>query len=319
MVFYKLGNRPLRDYDESIYAQVAKEALVSHHQLGFTWLGNEGLGRNLFWFEKPPLMVWLTEFSYKVFGLNEFAARFWVAIFSVAIFVLTYFTAELLFNSQKTALLSSSLFFISFQFIDNTGVLQFDIPVTFFILLAIFSFYLSLKVSNKFYYLFWLALGLGVLTKSVIGLLPLPIIFLYSIAYRDFSYLKLKQFYWGLVLFLAIILPWHIIETVRYGKMFWGQYLLYHVLERFAQPLEGNKGTFWFYWDIIYSRKLLISLAIVSFAYFLLSKKLKHNNYGLIFIATIFTFLFFSSAKTKLAAYILVLYPLLTRVALILP
>lgn len=311
IVFYKIGSKPLQDYDEGIYAQVAKEALLSHHQLSFTWLGNQGLGRSPLWFEKPPLMIWLTELSYKAFGVNEFAARFWVGIFSVAIFILVYFTAKLLFKSQKIALVSSSLLFISFQFIYNTAVLQFDLPVTFFVLLTIFSFYLSLKVSNKFYYLFWAALGLGVLTKSVIGLLPLPIVFLYSLIYRDFSYLKLKQFYNGLVLFLVIILPWHIIETIKYGKVFWGQYLFYHVLERFAQPMEGNKGTFWFYWDILYRGKLLISFTVISIVYFLFSKKLKLNSYGLIFIATIFTFLFFSSAKTKLPAYILVLYPFL--------
>src|SRR5271163_1537264 len=94
--FYHLGKRPLIDYDESIYAQVARESLQNGNQLGFTWLGNTALHRSEMWFEKPPLMIWLTEISYLAFGVNEFAARFWTAIFAVLTLPLAFlFTRKL--------------------------------------------------------------------------------------------------------------------------------------------------------------------------------------------------------------------------------
>ena len=307
ITFYHLGKKPLLDYDESIYAQVARQAFENKNQLGFTWYGNNGLYRTGFWFEKPPLMIWLTESAYFVFGINEFAARFWTAVFALLTFVLTFFFTKKISQSFTAAILAVSVFFIAFQFIYNAGVLQFDIPVGFFILLSLFSFWLG-KEKSKFYFIFWLSLGLGVLTKSVIGLLPLPIIFVYSLLARDFFYLKSKNFYLGSLLFLVIALPWHIIESVRYGQNFWQQYLFYHLLQRYETGLEGNGQPFSFYWDIIFQHRLLFWSLILSLVYFAI-KSFKSKNYLFVALTLLFIFLFFSTAKTKLLAYILVIYP----------
>ncbi len=297
------------DYDESIYAQVSQEAFNHHTQLGFTWLGNTGLRRNLEWFEKPPLMIWLTEVGYSIFGINEFAARFWVSLFALGTLVLTYFVVKKLFKSNLAAILALATYFISFQFIYNSRILQFDIPVAFFILLSIFAFQLAVE-KTKYFYLLGASLALGLMTKNVIGLLPLPIIFLYSLFTLNFKYLKSRDFYGGVGLFLLIAVPWHLIESIKYGKSFWHEYLFYHVLGRYSAPLENNKGSFWFYWDILFKHRLLALLSIGSLIYFF-TKALKDKLYALFLVSTVFIFVFFSCSGTKLPAYILVIYPFL--------
>src|SRR5437879_1872073 len=60
---------PFLGPDEARYAQVGREMLergdwVTPTLGGFNWL------------EKPALLYWLEIVSYKIFGVNEFAARF---------------------------------------------------------------------------------------------------------------------------------------------------------------------------------------------------------------------------------------------------
>jgi 4-amino-4-deoxy-L-arabinose transferase-like glycosyltransferase len=306
-IFYHLGSRPLVDYDESIYAQVAQESFQNGNQLGFTWLGNIALHRTEMWFEKPPLMIWLVEISYSVFGVNEFAARFWTATFAVLTLPLVFFFARKLSQSFAAAILAVAAFFIAFQFDDFAGVLQLDIPVGFFVLLALFSFWQA-KGKSKFYFLFWAALGFGVMIKSVIGLLPLPVIFIYSLTAKDFGWLKNKNFRLGTLLFLAIVLPWHIIESVRYGENFWRQYLFYHVLQRYSGTLEGNGGPFFFYGEIIFRQEILFWSLMISLVYFI-AKSFKLKGHLFVTMAALFIFLFFSAAGTKLPPYILAVYP----------
>ena len=70
LVLYQNGKKALKDFDEGIYAEVAREAYanpsISKHFLDFEWKGNIGLDRTKYWFEKPPLMIWLIEGLYKM-------------------------------------------------------------------------------------------------------------------------------------------------------------------------------------------------------------------------------------------------------------
>lgn len=309
LIFYRLGDRPVLNYDESIYAQVAREAMQNQSQLGFTWLGNIAERRpTKMWFEKPPVMIWLVEVSYHVFGINEFAARFWTAIFAILTLPLTFLFAKKMSQSFLAAILAVAAFFIAFQFDDFSSVLQLDIPVGFCVLLGLFSFWQS-RENDKFYFLFWAALGLGLMIKSVIGLLPLPIILFFSLLAKDFYYLKRKNFWFGFLLFLAIVLPWHIIEQIRYGREFWQQYLFYHLLDRYSSTLEGNGGTIWFYADILFRQPILFVSLLLSLIYFIV-KSFTSKAHLFVTVGFLFIFLFFSNAGTKLPPYILVIYPL---------
>ena len=78
-----LGAAPLFDWDEINFAESAREMLLtgnySRVQINF----------QPFW-EKPPLFFWMQAFCMKLFGINEYAARFPNAIFGI-ITMLTLF------------------------------------------------------------------------------------------------------------------------------------------------------------------------------------------------------------------------------------
>lgn len=74
-VFYLwgLGSQPLVGPDEPRYAEVAREMLARHDFITPTLGGFP-------WFEKPPLLYWMMAASYRVLGVNEYAARLGPAI-----------------------------------------------------------------------------------------------------------------------------------------------------------------------------------------------------------------------------------------------
>jgi hypothetical protein len=65
-----------------------------------------------------------------------------------------------------------------------------------------------------------------------------------------------RAFTLGLLLFLAIVLPWHLTMLHRFGHLFLDQYLGLHVLTRATSQIEGHLTPWWFY-----LRVLLVSAA----------------------------------------------------------
>lgn len=64
-----IGNSPLFDWDEVNFAECAREMLISGNYREVQ------LNYQPFW-EKPPVFIWMQTLSMKLFGINEFAARF---------------------------------------------------------------------------------------------------------------------------------------------------------------------------------------------------------------------------------------------------
>lgn len=88
-----LGNVHLFDWDEINFAEIAREMVVSgkygEPQINFTPFT-----------EKPPLFFWLQAISMKIFGVNEFAARFPNALLGVLVLPLLYHTGRKLKDNR---------------------------------------------------------------------------------------------------------------------------------------------------------------------------------------------------------------------------
>src|ERR1044072_1358479 len=67
--FFVSGKIAFLGPDEPCYAEVAREVFVGGDYISTHLAG-------CLWFEKPALYYWLAALAYRVFGVNEFAARF---------------------------------------------------------------------------------------------------------------------------------------------------------------------------------------------------------------------------------------------------
>ena len=93
ITFSNLGNLPLFDPDEPVYAETALEMLHNQDFISPRIYGD-------FWYDKPPMYYWLVAGAFKIFGVGEFAARFPSAFLAVAASILVYLSGRKLFNDR---------------------------------------------------------------------------------------------------------------------------------------------------------------------------------------------------------------------------
>lgn len=86
----------ITDPVESNYALTAKEMLASGDYVSPRIFGN-------YWYDKPIFFYWELIAAFKLFGINDFAARFFPALFGVAGVLLAY-----AFSTRKRAFSQAS-------------------------------------------------------------------------------------------------------------------------------------------------------------------------------------------------------------------
>lgn len=323
-IFYlvNLGKLPLEDYDEATYAQVLKESVQKENYLSFTPLetmlltGFTYFGNN--WFEKPPLQFWLTAASAKVFGFNEFALRLPSALFGILTVILVYLIVEETAKNKLAAFLAASLLILMPFFLSATKNFRMDVPVSAAILASFYFFTLSLK---KKAFLIWsgAALAVGVLFKSIIAFLALPIILIWSLLWRRWDWIKNRYFIYSAITSVIIISPWHLYQSFKFGSAFWQNYLGYHIFARATQNILGSKITVSYFISLLWkASEPLIPIfltAIILILFF--RKRLARTSKELFYLAwtallsALFIFIVFSLVKTKLITYYTPMYPFL--------
>ena len=178
-----LGSVHLLDSDEAKYAESAREMLVTGDYLTVQ-IDYEPFP------EKPPLFFWLQAISMKIFGINEFAARFPNIICGFASLILLYYLGRQLYGHRFGLLwiLSYGSAILPFFFF-KSGII--DPWFNLFILMGVawFIFYLDperWKYRMQNVVLSALFFGLAVLTKGPVALLIFLLCFLVYLAVNRF-------------------------------------------------------------------------------------------------------------------------------------
>lgn len=305
LFIFRLGTDALIDYDEATYAQVFAEAVRSSDFISFTRLSQP-------WFEKPPFYFWMMAASSAVFGISEFAMRLPAALAGIGTVMLVWLIARIHSRNEWIACLAGAILLSTGTFLSPSRQIRMDVPVAFFLLLA---FYCRLK--GKDHPLWYLGIGItcamGVLMKSVIGFFVFPILIIASIAYRDWRWLKSAYTWFGAGAMLALLLPWHLYESARFGSAFWNEYLFHHVLKRFSHPiLGGNVSTLSYIKLLFRFAEPWIPVFLIAAAATPALKRTAPERYRtLAAIGWIIAFIFltFAVARTKLLFYLVPIYP----------
>ena len=313
-IFSNIGLYPLIDIDETRYVNMSK----------FMFLNKEYITPMLNFepfLEKPPLYFWLNILSFKLFhNFSLFACRFSLGLVAAfGIFVQFYFSSFISKN-KFFGFLSSSILLSSVWYIVFSHIAILDMHFCVFSACAIYCAIVPLfgiKEENKkyFWYLGYIFMALSILAKGFIGLaLPCGVVF--------FTYLyqkKLKELFKpiyiipGVIVLFLLCAPWHILMYKIHSQNWIDMYILKH---HFARLLNseglGRKQPFLFYIPVII---LGFIPWIFSFVAQIVKdiraiKELKENKILVFsYIYALFTFLFFSSASTKLPSYILTVFP----------
>jgi len=321
LVFYKLGKTSLIDWDESIYAQVSRNIIRDvGDPFGLVWREDLYLDNGSHWFEKPPLYMWLTSFSYIVFGVNEFSARFFSGLSGIAGVIALYFFGKDMFG-KKVGLISALVLATTMHWVFQSRNGTLDAMASLWILASMGSFFKALTDSSKWKWV-GVFLGLTLMTKSALVLIPIASIFLYvlytkAVLKNSFQpRLYLTAVFW----FFAIGFPWHLIEYTRYGKEFFDSYFIYHILNR-SSGIEGHQNDlFWYitvikvwfrHWFVILIPAMFLVISKITSKK---SSRVESGKFAFLVIWILVTFLIFSFSVSKIQWYILPAYPALSLV-----
>ena len=310
--FVKLGNMALTDPDETFYAESAKEMLDSGQ-----WSTPLIFGEPQF--EKPPLYYWLIMASYKMFGVNEFAARFPSAVLAIFGVLGIFFLGRILFSSF-CGFISGIVFATCVEGLVLSRGCVTDMTLTVFILLC-FTFFLIGQARQKtiFYLMAAAMAALAVLTKGPIGLfITGAVILLYLIFSRQLGELKKIPIGQCLAIFLVVALPWYIVVTRIHGARFISEFFGFQNVTRFLHPEHTSGISPFFYIPVVIGGLFPWSLFLPSGAWLMyknrkFSSKIKASNLFLL-VWFLLVFVFFSTSKTKLVTYIFPLFPVLAVV-----
>jgi 4-amino-4-deoxy-L-arabinose transferase-like glycosyltransferase len=306
VLLFGLGKNSLRDYDEGIYAQVAREMVENKEWITLHFSGEP-------WFEKPPLSIWATAVLYKYFGINEFSARATSATAGCLVLLLTYSLGQFLFD-RRVGFIAALLLLTSYEFIRQSRNGTMDMILTLFVYIIIYAYY-RLRVGKQgWWYIIWGAFALGFLVKSWAVLIVLPVVVVsLFLDNNTINHLQSKQFWKGFILAVALILPWHLIMYIYHGDDFINRYLFYDFLVRSSTSLEGNVGGPRYYFDRLQHDFspwfLLIPIGIVTSITEIFSSQFR-TRILLIFVVIIFGF-YSLFVQTKIFHYLTPIYPAL--------
>ncbi len=302
-IFYSLGDRVLRTWDEAIYAEIAQEMLTRH-----TWLTPHWNFQP--WFEKPPLFMWITAFFYQVFGVSELSARLFGALCGVATVWLTFEIARRLMD-KWSGFIAAAILLTNSYFIFTSRYGAIDLPITFFFTIVAYAYVRVREGERHWWYVAGAATGLLAMLKGAGGLLaPLSLCLALVLDHQssDFCSREVRN---SVLLACGIALPWHVTMTILHGRAFVEEYIGYHVIARMKgveQHFAPTYFTVWTYWAtfLVFSLIALVGL-VLQFK--------RQSRFGIVVSCVVVVTLCFSVVGTKLMAYSVPAYPFVSLLA----
>ena len=260
LFLFALDQPPLTSPNEGLYAEVAREMLARGD-----WLLPHANG--VVYFEKPPLAYWLTALAFRGFGENAFAARLPSALAGLGTALLVLFAGRKLLG-LRSALVAASAVATSVGFLLLVRQVMFDSLLTFWTTLALLGLWLATEPGGRqrsrraWLLAAYAAIGLAVLTKGLLGIvLPGLVVAGYAFAARDLRRLRAAWSPAGVLLLLAIAVPWHAAAVRAHPRFAW----FYFVNEHWLRFL-GRRTPPDFHEDPIYAPAVAALLLVFPWA-----------------------------------------------------
>jgi len=298
-----LGSYGLAESSEARYAEISREMFLLGDYLNPQLLG-------IFHFHKPPLTYYITTLGYSIFGINEFGARFFLQIAIAIQLLLVFGLANLLFRKKRIAFISGLIYFSMPIVLISSRNLTTDAFLTTFIMAALYCWqYYANKEKLLFLYLFYLFLGLAILTKGPVAILfVLVYIITYKIIFKVSFKINIHHII-GFVVCLMIGASWFVLVMIENQKL-WNYFIEKQIAGRMTGGSFGERSKpFWYFIPILIG--LILPWLIGSVPNF--KRKFIHiykskNESLILLVSSILLVLLFSSFSTKLILYILPIF-----------
>ena len=294
LLFQGIGSVGFLSADEPRYAAIGQEMARSGD-----WITPRLWGSP--WFEKPPLLYWMTATAWKLGLRDEWAARLPIAICSLAFLVFFQRWMARAHDDSATGWRAALMLATSVGWIAYSTVAVTDVPMA-----AAFSAAMLLAVPGPGRISPWAGvfLGLAMLAKGFVPLvLALPILWFWRSRWQALIIPSLIA--------LAVAAPWYIACYAANGWPLIDELVLRQQLGRFFTTERQHVQPLWFYIPV------LIGLLMPWAPALAMLRRSERTNYFLTVAG--FGFLFFSLSTNKLPGYLLPLLPALCAALAALP
>jgi 4-amino-4-deoxy-L-arabinose transferase-like glycosyltransferase len=315
ILLYQLGDAGLFDPDEGRNSEKAREIIVLND-----WVTpHENFHPVL---DKPMFFYWLVVISYKIFGVSEWSARLPSAMAALACLILVYHFADRRWGRWE-ALWSTLILLTCAQFFVLARIVILDMSLTFFLTLALCAFYQAVHADEAKRRRLWclalyVSLGAATLIKGLIGVVvPGMVCGFYLLLTHRWSSLRRIYLIPGTLIFLAIVLPWYLQADARHAG-----YLRYFIWdEHFGRFMSENfdRAEPWYYFILVVLVGFFPWTLLLPFVIRQYRKSLDDKTLFLTLWVAL-PFVFFSASESKLAHYLLPIFPalsILTAAALV--
>lgn len=310
------------DVDSSQYAAMAMEMIQNNSFLEIT-----DQGRN--YLDKPPLLFWLSAFSYKIFGMSNAAFKLPSMLFALLGVLSAYKLAKLYYN-EKVAYWAALMLGSTQAFFLMVNDVRTDLMLTGAVIFA--AWHVAAYIEQKRWInliLGFVGIGLAMLAKGPIGLvLPAAAFGIHLLLQRNWKAIFKWQWLVGLVVTGIVLLPMMIGLYTQYDSnpavevngqvgvsglkfYFWtqsfGRITGENVWDNNAGPFFLTESTLWAFlpWT------LLLFAAWVSGWFKIIKNKFKieQGQEAITIGAFTFALLALSQSSYQLPHYIFVGYP----------
>ena len=281
------------------------------------------------WLEKPALYYWRAMFVFQEFGVHDWSARLPSASFAFIMLALIYLHMR---RFRPGGHLDAALITVA-----CVGIIGFsrgastDMQMAAPFCIGLLGWYAWYETDSKFWLFdIYFFTGVATLAKGPVApFLAFLIVVAFAALRREWSIIK-RSFWWpGMLLYLAIVLPWFV-AVQHENPTFFREFFLEHNLERFATNRYEHEQPFWYYvvvvvlalmpWTVVAIRALVDGI-LTSVAEW----RLRHSKPDkpapkrpgdafpeFLVLWALIPIVFFSFSQSKLPGYILPSIPPIT-------
>ena len=243
LFFVDLGGSAIWDANEAFYVETPRE-MIERGDFVFPTFNYEPR------VNKPVLSYWIVAGFYKLFGVSVAVQRIPIAIGGVAIVAITFFLGRLTVASSHAAtaagLWAALGMAVSPRLVMFSRRILIDIYITLFMAATLLFFALAECYPHRrrlFLSLMYVSVGLGVLTKGpVAAALPGLVFLVYLLVHRELRRAKEMMIPWGVVVVLAIVVPWYAALYQRDGWTPIASFFLGENIGRFSEGVGYDTG-----------------------------------------------------------------------------
>ena len=318
--FANLQYRDLFQTDEGRYAEIPREMVASGD-----WVTPRLDG--LLYFEKPVLQYWTTAVAYELFGQSNWTSRLWTALTGFLGVLMTAWVGARLYGG-RAAWCSALLLIASIYYVIMGHFNTLDMGVSFFMCMSVFAFLFAMDAADRdatharrgWMYVAWIAAALGMLSKGLEAVVLPGITFvIYTIITRDWNRWKQLHYFGGIPLFVVISAPWYLLVSWR-NPEFPYYFFIYEHFDRFLTPVAHRPGAWWYFIPVLlfgllpWWPQFVRSVASLSRRSDMQAQPGRFNHRLFLWTWCVMVFLFFSFSHSKLASYILPIFPALALI-----